>query len=456
MSFSPKDMGLSQDPAESKRPESYDLYFKDTVDQPNGIQEIQKPESYDQYFGNKEEPSFIERWKNKPIAPKDTVKNMKRHLQRTGISAGTGVAGGYGDLASLIIGENPFTSKELRNKSFELLPSLAPQSDKEKEWDEGISTISGFFTPFGPLKGAGKVVGKGFEKLTPFLKGKYKELYEIGKGLGISEQALAPFRHGKVSETFLKHISKLGEKATEGIKFAQKLASPTYDKLYEMGAKIPVNQITKRSVVRGLENVIQDIQKSPALVNESKDVIKFLNESIDGIMTNPNLNVENLMALQKQLGKTVNWNSIKQAGKGHLIGKSKDAVMAGVYGMDPSLGRKFDSMDKLYSGYKSLAKEVSPNKIVEFASKGGPVGYALVSLLTGHDLEDALKTGLGTYFGKKALGNISGNLLTNPKWVGIKEKVIQTIKNESFDKIPKLLIALKKKSDEDQSNPMEQ
>ncbi len=373
-----------------------------------------------------------------------------RGLLPDAITTGTALAGGLGDLASLFVGEHPLTSKRLREKAFEFVPSAAPKNDQEKEYDENLSMVMGLFSPIGgPLKAAGKVLGKVGGKLTPFLKGKYKEIYDVGKSLGIAEEALAPFKHGKVTQYALEKAAKLGKTAQEGIKFAENLASPKYQELFEAGSKIPLNPISKRGVINGLENVVTEIEKSPALVSESKDVVKFLNEAINGIKIKPDMNVENLMALQKQMGKTVNWKSIKQSGKGRLIKEAQDAVKKGIYGSSPKLGRDFDNMDKLYGAYKKFAKDVSPSKILDYANKGGPVGYALISLMTGHDLETAVKGGFGAYFGKQALGKISGKLLTDPKWIGIKEKIMRIIKDGAYDKAPKMLIALQKKAEAD-------
>lgn len=393
------------------------------------------------------------------------LKKGKQPLEKKGghrgiasdvVTTGTSFAGMPGDIASFLIGDNPLTSANLRKKAFEMLPSLAPETEEEKSWDENLSLVMGFATPSGPFKAAGKLIGKGVGMVAPkFLKGKYRELYEVGKNLGIDEKALAPFRHGTVSDKFLTHIAKLGKTAQEGVAFAEKMASPKYQALFAEGAKIPVNQISKRGVVRGLKDIIADIQKSPALVNESKDVVRFLNEAITGIENHPNLTVENLMALQKSLGKTVNWTSIRQAGKGHLVSEAREMVMKGIYGSNPRLGQQFSDMDKIYAGYQKLAKSVSPSKLVDFASKGGPIGYLALSVLTGHDMGDAIKRTAALYFGKAALGKISGKLLTDPKWVGLKEKFINAIKEQSYDKIPKLLIALKRKYD-DEKRPVDE
>lgn len=401
--------------------------------------------------------SFLEGEKVNQAQMRDKFKEFTstrapkgRGLLPDAITTGTAIAGGFGDLASMFGLENPVTSENLRKKAFEYVPSAAPKTEQEKEYDEGLSTVMGFFSPIGgPLKVAGKILGKGFVKATPFLKGKYKELYQIGKDLGISEKALAPFKTGKVTFSFLKGAAKLGEEAQEGIKFAENLATPKYEQLFAQGSKIPLNNISKQGVIKGLENVVNEIEKSPALVSESKDVVKFLREAIEGIKNNPNATVENLMALQKQLAKSVNWKSIKQSGKGHLIKEAQDAVMKGIYGMSPQLGKDFSNMDKLYAGFKKFAKEISPSKILEYASKGGPAGYALVSILTGHDIETAIKNGFGAYLGKKAIGKISGKLLTDPKWIGIKEKIMKVIKGGSYEIAPKLLIALEKKAEMD-------
>lgn len=422
------------------------------LDQP---QSSSKPKTSSDALSFLDQPQESE-WKKRTI-PKPNEKwdlkkpDKSRNILADAVTSSTAVLGGIGDLASLAIGENPLTSKSLREGAFSLFPSLAPQNDKEKEWDENLSIVMGLASPGGGVKTAGKLVGKGISKLggskvSKALKGKYNEMYDLGKSLGISEKALAPFKHGKVSEKALTHISKLGEEAKEGIKFAQDLAAPHYDKLYEAGSKILVNNISKRGVVNGLNDVINEIQKSPALVKESKDVVKFLEEAIHGVQTHPNLNVENLMALQKQLGKTVNWNSIKQSGKGRLVQEARGAVEKGIYGMNPKLGKEFSDMDKLYGAYRKLAKEVSPNKLYEYASKGGPAGYTLLSILTGHDIQDAVTQGLGVHFGKKALGKISGKLLTDPKWGAMKEKIVSMVKKGSIDYLPKMLTAIKKKA----------
>lgn len=415
----------------------------DFLDAPKNVQERSNPE---------EALDFLEgpAWKKRKFEDVFSKKyEKKRGLLPDLATSATAIAGTPGDIASLLVGENPFTSKSLREKTFEMFPSLAPQTEKEKEWDEGLSMVMGLATPGGPLKAAGRIIGKGISKATPFLKSKYKELYQVGKDLGIPEKALAPFRQGKVSGAALKLAAKLGKEAQEGIKMAENLATPFYQKLEQAGSQIPVNQISRRGVERGLQDVIKDINKSPALVRESKDVVRFLEDAIQNMKMNPDLNVENLMALHKQLGKTVNWGSIKQSGKKHLIKESKDAVLRGIYGMNPRLGKQFSDMDRLYAGYKNLAKEVKPYRLVEFAGKGGPAGVFLISLLTGKDPgETALKAG-EVWAGKKAASWISAKLMTDPKWVGIKEKVFNVIKNESFDKVPKLLTAIKKKSEKE-------
>lgn len=415
----------------------------------------EKSDSFNwEQFGGKTESSekksskfpdtFEEFLKSKPPKARDIRADL--------LTTGTAFAGLPGDIVSIFTGENPLTSESLREKSFELFPSLAPKDEKEKAWDEGLSMAMGLAAPTAPIEAGAKLLGKGIGKLggnaiAKSLKGKYKELYEIGKDLGIDEKALAPFRHGKVTGWALKNLAKLGETAKKGVQFAENLAAPFYQKLDELGSKIPLNKITNRFIVKDLENIVKDIQKSPALVNESKDVIKFLQEAANNLKTNPNYTVEGLISLYKQMNKTVNWSSLKSTGKGHLVKEAKDAVMKGIYGMSPKIGKEFDAMNKLYAGFKNLAKEVKPIKLLQNAQKGGPVGYALLSLITGHDLESSLKSGFGVYFGKKAIGKISGKLLTDPKWVGLKEKAINTIKKGTTSQYAKILQAIKKKSE---------
>jgi hypothetical protein len=182
------------------------------------------------------------------------------------ITTGTSFAGLPGDIASIFTGDNPLTSENLRKKSFEAIPSLAPQNEEEKRWDEGLSTIMGLATPTGPLKAGAKLIGKGVsaaggKAVSNALKGKYRELYDIGKNLGIDEKALAPFKQGKVSEWALKNLAKLGDTAKKGIDFAEKLASPLYNKLNEAGSKLPLNNIVTRSIIKDFQNIIGDINK---------------------------------------------------------------------------------------------------------------------------------------------------------------------------------------------------
>jgi len=387
--------------------------------------------------------------------PPENLRNIGADI----ITTGTAMAGLPGDIASIFGLETPLTSEKLREKSFELIPSLAPKNEQEKAWDEGLSFVMGFGTPSGlasaPIKLIGKGIGKaGGKAAVKALKGKYRELYEIGKNLGIDEKALAPFKHGKVTGSVLKNLAKLGETAKKGIKFAEDLASPFYQKLNDFGSQIPLNNIVKRSVTRDFTDLISDIKKSPALASESKDVVKFLSEAANNLKSGQ-YTVEGLMDLYRHMNKTVNWRSLKSAGKGNLINKAKESVMKGIYGMSPKLGKEFTDMNKLYTGYKNLAKEVSPNKLWTYASKGGPVGYALLSALTGKDLQDAATKALGLYFGKKAIGKISGKLLTDPKWVGLKEKTLHSLKKGSKENMLKILQAIKKKSEMDQIDPEE-
>lgn len=376
-----------------------------------------------------------------------------RDIRADLLTSGTSIAGLPGDLVSLVGGDNAFTGENLRKKGFELFPSLAPKNEQEKEWDEGLSLVMGLATPGGPFKAGAKLIGKGIGKLggnaaAKALKGKYQELYEIGKNLGIEEKALAPFKHGKVTGAILKGLSKLGDTAKKGVEFAERIASPFYQKLDQTGASLgPLNRVVKNSITRDFSSIIKDIEKSPALVSESKDVIKFLKEASENLRIDPKFTAEGLMSLYKQMNKAVNWSSLRSTGKAHLVTKAKDAVIKGIYGMSPKLGNDFANMNKVYGGYKNLAKEVKPNKLLEYASKGGPAGYFLFSLLTGHDIQDSATRALGAHFGKKALQKISGKLLTSPKWVGIKEKIIKMVKSGSTTHLPKMIQAIKKKAE---------
>lgn len=410
-----------------------------------------------------QEQSIEPDWKKNRIPKPNEKLDFKpapkgRDIFADAITSGTAFLGGPGDLASLAVGDNPLTSKSLREGAFKLIPSLAPDSEQEKEWDENLSLLMGIVTPGGLIKNTGKAIGKGFGKVlgssssklgSKLLKGKYADVYEAGKNLGIDEKALAPFKHGRVTEEALTTVAKLGEEAKNGVKFAESLATPKYKQIFSEAGKVPVNQIATRHVVKGLGDIVKDIEKSPALVKESKDVINFLNEAIHAVDSSENLNLENLIALQKQLGKTVNWKSIKQSGKGHLVQEARSVIEQAIYGVSPKIGQELNNMDKLYAGYKNLAKEVSPNKLVEYASKGGPLGYTLYSILTGHDVQDSIQKGVGIHFGKKALSKVSGKLLTDPKWVDLKTRAIKMIKDGSSEQLPKLIAAIKKKADSD-------
>ena len=401
----------------------------------------------------KETTSFLK----KPSESK--VPGMKRTIGRAGKVVGSTILGLPGDIAEIGTdigrwGASKITGKEFPKSKFSDLPtsqeitggiekafpSVAPQNEQEKEWEDQLALITSLALP-GP-KGTLKV--KDPRAL--------KSLYQAGKRLGLSEKDLAPLFLKEWNQKILGKLASKSSEAAKELQSSKAAIGSLYEPLKERGANLgPLKPWISKTFGSQLQSFRKGLEKTLSASPEKQSMIGFV-EKAEKKLSDPNVTPEHLINFYQDINNAVNWKAIDGGKK--VLSEVKDYVKGALFHSDPSLMKDFNRVNELHTKVQSVIRSMGRKKVDSFIEYA-PYSAAAYSLLTG-DLEGAAKKAIFIGGAKKAASKIATKMLTDPKWQNLYNKGLTILKNNSPKMSRILLQEIKRKTKEDLPDEYEQ
>lgn len=326
-------------------------------------------------------------------------------------------------------------------KSIKSLKNIRDLPKKEliKKFMPGTEAISSIAAGVGSENGElGKVgLGTGALVLSSIIsnlkKGKLlpaskemKELYRIGKELGLSEKEITPivqsrFKLGTVGS--FAQPSKRGEKAIE---VSESALGRLYDEVsVSKNANKQPNREQLTSYLESLEGVIDKLKKPTFKSDDRTSLIKKIEEMGTEAAAN-GISPERIVEDWLELNRGVNWNSISKGDK--LKQSLKEPLKKLFDQLDPQNSKKFAQINKLWSRLQRTADKVRPTETSKLVTKAEGIGAAkgIFDLVT-----KGSTSVLEALIGAKAARLIATEMLINPKLNDIMNKTIAGLGSSS-------------------------
>lgn len=287
---------------------------------------------------------------------------------------------------------------------YPLLAGAAGETAKELGAPELVQTaaeISAYLTP--------NVTKKLLEK------GKHKELIQIARKMGISDEALAPLLQPEFKEKWLTKLSpRRGSTQT-------KLAK-TKEELGEAYNKLESSEKAKSFVP--MEHTQKSLDKMDKILFEVPSEVRGkISQDLKDLVNNP-ITPETLMNFNKDINHAMSGHS-KQLSL--LKGPIKEAIKA----VSPEMAKEFDVINDLFSKYYKISERLKPNLTTDLIGAGEALGF-FTSMATGQ------YPILYTLAGKKTAQKVAQQLLFNPKFQQIGLKTVDALNQNKIPMLKKL------------------
>jgi hypothetical protein len=394
--------------------------------------------------------------KNKKVRGPSSISNMQQELGKKAKVVGSSVLGIPGDIAKTISSvpayllekitgmENPEeissflrmmsplgglpTTSELVEKTEELVPSLAPKDEKEREQEENLSLLTSLLVPF--PSGKANAAKKFTDPKT------LDKLYQAGKSMGLNAKQLAPLFQGESKVNFLGKFAKQSPKLKKTFQSTEDVLSGVYSNISEKASKLPkVSEKSLDNLIDKFTDIKINLQKTLKASPEKQSAIHFIEEAIEKA-NNFGASPEDLINFYHDINSSVNWKAVKGGKK--VLASLKKPTMEALKEADPKLAESFSNTNILYSKLKNIQKEIGLPKFEKYIEFGKWAGL-LTSLAFG-DPQSIASAGAAI-----VLPKIATKLLTDPKWQSLHKRIIHSIKTENASLGFKAFQALKEK-----------
>ena len=252
-------------------------------------------------------------------------------------------------------------------------------------------------------------------------KGSNKELIEAARKLGLSDEAITPLLQSEFKQKWLsKLVPKRGgtQKALEKTKSELSNAYGTIQKSPEAANVLSVNS---------QKELLDSFSKK--LFNMPSSVRNKVKEDLKDLLSAP-VTGETLINFYTDVNHSLGSNT-KQ------LSLLKEPIKKALSDISPKLGEEFDLVNKLYSKYHPIASRLKPTltsdiiQAAEAIGLGGSIIFGNYGGITGFLIEKA---------GKK----MAQQMLLNPHFQQLSQKMIVAINQNKFGIAKKVIEDLKK------------
>lgn len=253
------------------------------------------------------------------------------------------------------------------------------------------------------------------------VSGNNKELIEATRKLGMSDEAITPLLQSEFKQKWLAKVApKRGatEKALRGTKEA---LGEAYDTIRK-GSKAGVEVSEK---VNG--HLINDLKA--AMAEMPRDVQGKISKDLEDLLANK-ITPNTLMNFYKDVNAALG-GSTKQ------LTLLKEPIKKAIRSVSPELAKDFEFVNELYGKYSTIAGRLKPNLTSDIISAAEALG------ITGSVLFGNYPTLIGI-IGEKAGKKLSQQMLINPHFQQLSQKMVVAINQNKFGLAKKITEELNK------------
>jgi hypothetical protein len=438
------------------------------------------------------------------VPDRTLIESGTRDVLRTGKAAGSVQLGAAGDiqdllmsLTSKIYGVDPEkvkqklaslseedseipslfpTSGKIKEAIEAAAPSLKPETEGERKYEEAVELGSTLLGPGGKRSLLGKLTraglgtaagmfakdfaeeegyspttqewSKSIASIIPMIAGgkiqltspESKYLYESAKKAGLSEKQLTPLLQSEKKVSSLsKHLTETQEKRAFIESISEKIGN-YYEKTKKAGRDVAISGNQLSELKSKTKDFLTDLEQTIEPSAQKKAAIEYVSNSLNNL--DKDTTAEKLINWWQDINATV--GEVKGGKK--AINGLKPAIATAFHKANPELAKDFMQANALWEKRSKFLGSLGWENL-ESASKGSTPLKLLSNLAIGHYVGP--KTMMASMIGPTVFKKISEKLLFDPNWQNINRTMAQSIAKES----PKMAIAtfrqLKKKLDKE-------
>lgn len=293
-----------------------------------------------------------------------------------------------------------------------ILAGFAGEGAKELGFPEWAQTAAELTSYIGP-----DITKKLLEK------GSNAELIAAARKLGLSDEAITPLMQSEFKQ---KWLAKLSPKRGATQKALQKTKSELGD-AYGMlqkseGAGLEITEKANGTLINELYSILNEMPREIRGKIE-KDLKDLLTNKITG---------NTLMNFYKDVNSLLKGNT-KQ------LSLLKDPIKKAISSVSPELSKDFEFVNKLYSKYSSISSKLKPNLTSDIISAAEALGVfgGTLGVAFGH-----YPTLVGI-LGEQAAKKLAQQMLINPKFQQISQKMVVALNQNKYGLAQKLTSELR-------------
>lgn len=325
------------------------------------------------------------------------------------------------NLDNLLPTDEGFTQKALRRGLKEAPTAIA--TGGRSVLGTGARALASGFIGEGVKELGGGDTAQSIASLTAFMSpeiakkllisGKDKDIIKFGKEFGLTDKQITPLIQ---SETKQKWLSKLAPKRGATQKSLEETRTGLGNIYNKIGdSKTALGEISEKANGKLINGIYEKLNSMPREIRTKieADVGDLLNNKITG---------KSLINL---------WGDInsKYSMDKKVISTLKEPIKQAINSLSPELANDFEMINKMYSKFYPIASKLKPrigDDIVSSAEAIGAIG-SIIGALYGY------YPALFAIAGEKGARHISKNMLINPKFQQLSQKMVNAIKGNKFE-----------------------
>lgn len=252
-----------------------------------------------------------------------------------------------------------------------------------------------------------------------------KEIVDEARALGLSDKEIAPLIQGENKQKFLSKLAERRGRGKEALKQTKSSLNNVYTTLQksENAAKV-LSEPNSKKLVKTIQDRLSEL---PSATQDliAKDFSQLLEKPITG---------DTLINFYKDI------NSSFSKG-GESLGILKEPIKDALADISPQLANNFQITNNLFNRYYKIADRLKPNRLSDLLT-AGEAGTLLHGMFTGNYPLLVGTAGLG------AARSLATELLVNPRFVNLSNKMVSALNQNSVPAAKRILQQIIKETKE--------
>lgn len=315
---------------------------------------------------------------------------------------------------SSMIGPGGIAQKAITNT----LAGFSGEAVKSLGGGEGLQTVA-------------EIVGLSLPDITKTIaaKGGQKTLIDFARSQGLSEKEIVPLIQSELKQKWLSKAAEKGKKGTERILESRAGVSRVYDQL--KNSPLAQSGLDKDSGKQFLQNIHTEMKKMPS-PERNAIMPDFLDLSKAGLKGNELINFYQDL------------NYLYSHGHRHA-GKLLSHVESAMNDISPKLSSDFKLTNQLYKNSLKIGSRLK-SSIYDDLLKLGEYGGLMHATISGNLSE------LTAFLGEKSARVLAREMLLNPKFQNLSQKMVKALNNNQFAVAKKIMDLMVKDSSQSKSS----